>query len=52
MSWGKNIYWRKSEVSIERLSVYNIIENLMDHGKHGLPCSYTNHVIDMLPQRL
>ena len=40
---------RKSEVSVERISVCNVIENLALHGLHSLPCSYTNDLIDMLP---
>ena len=39
---------RKSEVSVERISVCNIIENLADHDIHCLPCSYNNDVINML----
>ena len=30
---------RKSEVIVERISVCNVIENLMEHGKHCLPCA-------------
>ena len=45
----KIVRLRKSEVSIERISVYDVIENLLQHGIHCLPCSYTNEVIDMLP---
>ena len=40
---------RKSEVSIERTSICNVIENLAEKGKHCLPCSYTNDVINLLP---
>ena len=43
---------RKSEVSDERFSVCNVIEKLMEHGIHCLPCSYTNDAIDMLLQQL
>ena len=39
----------KSEVSVERVSVSYVIEKLMEHGIHCLPCSYTNEVIDILP---
>ena len=34
----------KSEVSVERSSVCNVIENLAGHGIHCLPCSYTSDV--------
>ena len=43
---------RKSEVTVERNSVCNVIEKLMEHGIHCLPCSYTNDVIDLLPYPL
>ena len=39
---------RKSEVSVERISVYNAIEKLLEHIIHCLPCSYTNDVIILL----
>ena len=42
----KNICLGKSEVSVERNSVHNVIENLMLHDIH------TNDVIDMLPKKL
>ena len=45
----KVIYFRKTEVSVERISVCNVIENLAKHDIHCLPCSYTNDVIAMLP---
>ena len=48
----KNICLRKSEVSVERISVCNFIENLEEHGIHCLPCSYTNDVINILPKQL
>ena len=38
---------RKSEVSVERISVCNVNENLVEHGIHCLPCSYTNDAIAM-----
>ena len=40
---------RKSEVTVENISVCNVIEKLMEHGIHCLPCSGTNDVIDLLP---
>ena len=43
---------RKPEVSVERLSVYNVIEKLTEHSTHRLPCCYTNDVIDMLASQL
>ena len=36
---------RKSEVTVERLSVCNVIEKMLEHGTHCLACSYTNDVI-------
>ena len=36
---------RKSKVTVERVSVYNVIEKLMEHGLHCLPRSYTNDVL-------
>ena len=39
---------RKSEVTVERISVCNVIEKLMEYAIHCLPCSYTNSVIDVL----
>ena len=38
----------KSKLSVERISVCNVIENWWS-GIHCLLCSYTNDVIDMLP---
>ena len=35
---------RKSEVSVERISVCNIIENLAEYGIHCLPYSFTNDI--------
>ena len=43
---------RKSEVTVERISVCTVIEKLMEHGIHGLTCSYTNDVVDLLPLQL
>ena len=40
---------RTSEVTVERISVCNVIEKLIEHGIHCLPCSYTNDVIYLLP---
>ena len=45
----KNIYLRKPEVSVERNSVCNVIEELMGHGVHCLTCSLSYNVIDILP---
>ena len=33
-------YFRTSEVSVERISVYNVIEKLEEHGIHCLQCSF------------
>ena len=38
---------RKSEVSVGRVSVCNVIENLVGHSIHCLPCSYISDVINM-----
>ena len=43
---------RKSEVTVERISVCNVPEKLMEHGIHCLLCSYTIDVIIMLPLQL
>ena len=43
------ICFRKSEVTVERISFCNVSEKLMEQGNHCLPCSYTNDVIDLLP---
>ena len=45
----KNICLRKSEVSVERISVCNAIENLAEHGINCLPCSWTNNINNMFP---
>ena len=44
----ENNHLIKSEASVERISVCNIIENLVEQGIHSLPCSYTNDVINMV----
>ena len=44
------IYLRKSEidvVTVERISVCNVTETLMEHGIDCLPCFYTDCVIDL-----
>ena len=33
---------RQSEVTVERISVCNVTEKLIEQGKQYLPCSYTN----------
>ena len=43
-----NILLRKSKVSVERISVCNVIENLVEHGIHCVPCFYTINVMDLL----
>ena len=43
----KSSCMRKSEVSVERISVRNAIENLAEHGIHCLPCFYTNDIINV-----
>ena len=44
----KIICLRKSSVSVERISVYNVTEVLMKNGIHCLPCSYANDTINLL----
>ena len=39
---------RKFEVSVKRISVCNIIEKLMEHTIHCLPCSGTNITIAIM----
>ena len=41
------VYLRKSEVSVGRISVGNVIEKMMEHSIRCLPCSCTNGVIDL-----
>ena len=43
--WRIIICLRKSEVSLERISVKNVIENFEKHGIHCLSCSRTNDAI-------
>ena len=45
----KIICLRKSEITVERISVCNVTEKSMEHGMHCLPRSCTNDVIDSLP---
>ena len=44
----KIICLRKSENSVERISVCSVLENLAERGVHCLPCFCTNDVIDLL----
>ena len=44
----KKFWLRKSEVTVERISVCNVFENLAEHGIYYLPCSVTKYVTDML----
>ena len=39
---------KKSGATIERISVCNATEILMEHGIHCLPCSSSNDIIDLL----
>ena len=39
---------RKSEVTVERISICNVNEKLMEHGIHYVPCSCINDIIDLL----
>ena len=47
--WRIIICLRNSEVTVEKISVCNIIEKLMEHGIHCLSCSCINNAIDLLP---
>ena len=40
-----NICLRKSEVSVEKTSVCNVIKILAEHGIHCLPCCRNNDVM-------
>ena len=40
---------RKPEVSVERISICDVTENLVEHGIYCLSCSYTNDGINMIP---
>ena len=42
------VHLRKSEVTVERVSVCIVIEKLMEHGRQCLLCSYANDVMDLL----
>ena len=44
------IYVRKSEGTVERNC--NVIEKLMEHGIHCMPCFFTTDAINLLPQQL
>ena len=43
---------KESKVYVEGISVCKVIEKLVGHGQHCLPCSYTNDIMDLLPQQL
>ena len=43
------ICWKKSEVSVESISVCNVTEKL---AKHVIQCLDTNDVIKLLPQQV
>ena len=36
------------EVTVERISVCNVFEKLLEHGIHCLSCSYINDVLNIL----
>ena len=40
----KFVCLRESKVSVEGISVCHVIEKLMEHGIHCLPCSYSNDI--------
>ena len=46
MTWRLIICLRKSEVTIERISICNVIEKLIEHGMNCLPSS---DVVDLSP---
>ena len=39
----------KSEFTVESISVCNVIEKLIEHNLHCLPCQCTNDITDQLP---
>ena len=45
----KIVCLRKSEVSVERISVCNVIENLAERNIHCLSCSFSDDVINYSP---
>ena len=45
----RKIHCRNSEVSVESISVCNVIEKMSEHGMHCLPCSKTIDAIYRLP---
>ena len=45
--WRIVVCLRKSQVTVQRISVSNVNEKFMEHGVHCLPCSHTNDVIDV-----
>ena len=46
----KIICLRKSDISVERITVHNGIEKLSEHGIHSLLCFDTSDVIYLLPK--
>ena len=45
----KIICLSKSEVTVERIAVFHVIEKLMEHDIYCLPCCHTSDVIALLP---
>ena len=43
---------RKSEASVERVSVCNVIKNSAEHGIHCLPCSNNNDITHLIRKQL
>ena len=41
------IYLRKSKVSVEGISVCDVIEKFVEHKTHRLPCSDSDEIIDL-----
>ena len=39
------IWFKKSEISVERFSVCNVIEKLVEHGMLCMPCSKTKDIM-------
>ena len=48
-NWRNIIRLGKSEVSVERISVCYVTENMPEHGKQCLACCHTNDATDILP---
>ena len=43
------MFGKKLKILLEEFSVYNVIEEMAEHGPHSVPCFDTNEIIDLLP---